>query len=272
MPSSVAPVPASGKTAGEHVLTPSRVDVKPSSAVGSRVGSAVGSSIGTQRRPLIEDLVREHQFCSEYTSTYKPVDPRSSKNMQAAGRDVLKMAIYGDMATKRDPKAASMVSACTLNSKADGPAPPPAKTLKKNRSSPSLSKVDGPRSLANYSPDDQEGSVAGWRGLTVSGYRGPRAPVIPRSEMMRPGNDLYRSFDSEYTQSFHGRMPQGPGRSGNISATNPLTRDDLESWQQALEDERRRLEKDRALLEQQQGLLADQRAKMKEALGFSGAN
>jgi hypothetical protein len=90
--------------------------------------------------------------------------------------------------------------------------------------------------------------------------------------MMRPGNDLYRSFQSEYNQSFHGRMPQGPGRGGKTSTTNPLTRDDLESWQQALEEERKRLEKDRALIEQQQDLLADQRAKMKDAIGFSGVN
>jgi len=261
----------SSKTAAEDALTKLRSEVRATSAAGSRVGSAVGSSSGARNKPSIDDIVRDYQFCSEYVSNYKPIDPRSSKNMQAAGRDVLKMAIYGEMASKREEKPASMVSACTLISKGDGVMSPPPKPLKKNRSAPSLLKGDGP--VIGPSPEDQEGSVAGWRGLTISGYRGPRAPVIPKSEMMRPGNALYRCFQSEYNQSFHGRMPQGPGLGGKAnSSTNPLTREDLESWQQALEEERRRLEKDRALIEQQQDLLVDQRAKMKGALGFSGAN
>lgn len=268
MPSSLGPAAANNKTAAEDALLEVKAPSAVGSAVASRVASAVGSRIGPPK-PSIEDLVREHQWGSEYTSHYKPVDPRASKNMQAAGRDVLKMAIYGEMACKREAKPASMVSACTLASKASATQPPP---LRKNRSAPSLSKADATRPLANYSPEDQEGSVVGWRGLTISGYRGPRAPVIPRSEMMRPGNDLYRSFNTEYGQSFHGRMPQGPGRAGNSSVTNPLTSDELENWQQALEEERRRLEKDRAAIEQQQDLLAEQRARMKDSLGFSGAN
>jgi len=266
MPSSAPLAAARSKTAAEDVLANSRPEVRATSAIGSRTGSALGSGV-PRTKPSIEDIVRENQYCSEYSSHYKPVDPRSSKNMQAAGRDVLKMAIYGEMATKREAKPASMVSACTLMSKVDGTVIPPPKALGKNRSAPSLLKTDDPNSL-----EEQEGSVAGWRGLTISGYRGPRAAIIPRSEMMRPGNDLYRSFHSEYMQSFHGRMPQGPGRGGKTSVTNPLTREDLESWQSALEEERRRLEKDRALIEQQQDLLADQRARMKDALGFSGVN
>lgn len=191
--------------------------------------------------------------------------------MQAAGRDVLKMAVYGEMAAKRKGSGDSMVSACTLASK-DGVTIPPPKVIAKNKSAPSLSMAEGLHLPAISSSEDKEGSVAGWRGLTIGGYRGPRAQIAPRSEMMRPGNDLYRSFHSEYKQSFHGRMPQGPGRAGNSSDINPLTREDLENWQQALEDERRRLEKDRAAIAQQQDVLADQRAKMKDALGFSGAN
>lgn len=262
MPSSIAPLDANSKP--------------PGSAAGSRSGSAVGSSFGLPRKTPIDDIVREYQFCSEYTSHYKPFDPRYSNNMQAAGRDILKMAIYGEQACKRETPV-SMVSACSLASKTDGVQIPPRKSLQKNRSSPSLANhnveiVDGlkiPRS--SYSAaEDQEGSVAGWRGLLISGYRGPRAPIVPRSELPKPGN--VRDFQSTYSEGFHGRMPQGPGRAGNSSITSPLTRDDLENWQQALEDERRRLKKDRAAVEKQQEVLAEQRARMKDALGFSGAN
>lgn len=275
MPSSVPPAKASSKIAVEDALPPSQLEVKAPRAVGSVVGSRVGSAVGSTsswhpRKLSIDELVREQQFCSEYTSHYKSIDPRASKNMQSAGMDVLKMQTYGSMAAKREASGASMVSACTLASK-DGVTIPPPRALTKNKSAPTLSKTEELQSLANS--EDKEGSLAGWRGLTIGGYRGPRAPIAPKSEMPRPRNDLYRSFHSEYKQSFHGRMPQGPGRAGNSSVEqSPLSREDLENWQQALEDERRRLEKDRAAIVQQQDLLVDQRARMKDALGFSGAN
>lgn len=290
MPGSLASAATNSKKAVKDSLTPSRLgDKAPSavgSAVGSRTGSVVTSSLGSPCKS-IEDMDREERFYTSYASEYKPHDVRASMNMGAAGREVMKIQIYGDLVKKRESSGASNLSACTLASK-DRVATPPPKALTKISSAPiirkraevlhHLSKPKGLQSLANSSPEDQEGSVSQaqseWRGATISGYHGSRAPSMPNHVPV----DKYGIYHTTYMQNLFdrkkSRMFQGPGRAGNsnVDLTNPLAWDDLETWRQHLEGERQRVEKDRAAIMQQQSHVAEQQSRMKEALGFSGAN